>query len=86
MLQKYGLPRLKISTKYDPPGTYSHPYLIKYYGEQDITDQQLAAFLKFYNIGGDLIRDDGEPTIITEKKIEAEKLLYKYVVETPGAI
>lgn len=74
-----------MSSKYDPSRTSTYNYLINYENSSEITDQQLAAYLRFYNIGLNLI-DDGGLTIAPEKKMEAEKLLYKYVAITPGAV
>lgn len=90
---KYGLPRLVRGRKHDSKGTcnydmYGNPnyfYLRKSSGG-DLTAQQLAAYLKFYNIGSDLIEDHGEATIVPGKEEDAEILLYNYLYEALGRV
>lgn len=85
VLQKYNLPLLTYQYKRSSSGAGSHPYMRNSYSGADLTDQQLAAYLKFYEIGLNLIEDDGEPTIPPGNKQEAEILLYEHLQGRPGS-
>lgn len=51
-----------------------------------ITDRQLVAYLQFYDIGAELIEEcNGQLFLIMGKELEAERLLYKHLCESPGS-
>lgn len=86
VIQKYNLPPLTRGNYSRRPasGTGYYNYMYNSWGG-DITDEQLGAYLKFYDIGANLIEGDGEPMILPGKKEEAEKLLYKHLHTRVGS-